>query len=176
LPDTFTPQDLQLWAIQGGTDWTNSQGKVVKGWRLRKTILAACYTGVIAAWVTATNNYSTWADGAGIIMQATQMSSYGYKNCGLMFGGLLPQGDPTGTTTTADFSEAVDQTWVCGKYQFPGGCSPTYTFRFAAQASIGRFPWIVSGTPLLFGYPFCVYTVYQDQKLMMLDRSNVNDN
>jgi len=94
----------------------------------------------------------------------------------LFFGGLLPQGGFGGgtSTTTAQVAEALDQTWVCGMNQYPGGCDPTYSFRFAINATRGMYnPELDKGDPRLFGYKYMIYSSVYDDELMMLNNSHV---
>ena len=56
------------------------------------------------------------------------------------FLGKLPQFMPSAgpSATTADAAEFVDQTWVYGQNQYPGGCNPNYSYSFAVRACLGR--------------------------------------
>jgi len=106
-----------------------------------------------------------------------QLTSLTYKNCGLFFGSGLPQGfqnaETGATQTTADVAEFVDQTWVCGEYEWPGACDPTYSFKFAVLITIALYPDLTKATPTLAGYPYCVYDAWQDEALRNLNTSGV---
>ena len=169
LTQKFSPLDLKLWCVNSPS----------KNWRLRKSALWACYTGSILL-TTAGDLYPTWAEACGIRPEAIQVSSRSYKNCGFFFAGELPQAfydNALGSAkVTAVAAAALDQTWICGKFQYPGGCDPTYSFRFAAQATIGRYDGIVNGIPVRAGYAYCVYTANQDSLLRDNDTSQVKNN
>lgn len=170
LPDTIDPHDLELW-VKGPTASHN--------WRLRKANMFTCYSGSILL-TTAGVQYPTWAEACGIRPAGQQEVSYMYKNCGLFFADLLPQAfnDAVlgGTKVTAEVAEFVDQAWVCGKYQYPGGCDPTYSFDFAIQAAIGRYPDLVKAAPSRGGFGKCVYSCLYDEELRNLDTSHVKIN
>lgn len=167
LSDKFYTLDLKRWTLGCNTP---------HNWRLRKACLFTCYNGDLGA-SSAYGIYPTWPDACGIRTAGFQKTSLTYKNCGLFFIGLLPQGyinASTGTAqATADVAEFVDQTWVCGKYQYPGGCDPTYSFEFAVRATIGVYPDLTKAAPAIAGFPFCVYDALQDEALRNLNTSGV---
>jgi hypothetical protein len=169
LSDRFDSQDLMLW-IKACSDRNH--------WRLRKAALFTCYSAVIQA--TAVDGYPTWPAACGIRPAGDQGNSLMYKNCGLFFGGLLPQGDygiAIGENKiTAEVAEVLDQTWVCGKNQYPGGCDPTYSYDFAIQTTIGMYPELVKAIPSRAGFGQCVYSSIYDDELRNLDTSHVKNN
>jgi hypothetical protein len=142
-------------------------------WRLRRVAIWACYSG--APTTTAGGVYGTWAEACGIKNRWLQYNSAMYKNCGLFFGGGVPQFFNS-TTATADAAEFVDQTWVCGMYQYPGGCDPNWTYSFAVRAAMGLYPTMVGAFPLSYGYDQCVYNAGQDEQLRVGDTSGVHNN
>lgn len=162
LAATFTPFDLNSWCL----NYTPS-----KNWRLRKAAIWACYSGDI----TAARIYYTFPDACGIRPAGIQNASYMRKNCGLFFGGLLPQGGFGGTTaTTAKVAEFLDQAWICGQDEYPGGCDPTYSFRFAINATRTMYdPELSSADLRLFGFRDMIYSSVYDDELMMLNTSHV---
>ena len=98
------------------------------------------------------------------------------KNCGLFFGGELPQNGfgGNGSIVTAKVAEALDQAWVCGENQYPGGCDPTYSFAWAINVTRGVFnPEMDYGDPRLFGLRQMIYSSSYDDELAGLDFSHV---
>lgn len=144
-------------------------------WRLRKANIFTCYNADPS--LTLQGTYSTWPQACGIRDTGLQMSSVVYKNCGLFFVGGLPQGYINSATSvaqgTADVAEFCDQVWVCGKYEWPGGCDPTYSFKFAVLNTIALYPDLAKASPALAGYPYCVYDAWQDEALRNLNTSGV---
>lgn len=167
LPDKFYSIDLQRWILYCSTP---------HNWRLRKASLFTCYNGDIAA-STGFGAYSSWADACGIRPAGFQQTSLTYKNCGLFFGGGLPQAYQNSVTgvyqATANVAECVDQAWVCGLNQYPGGCDPTYSFDFAINATRGIYPALNLAVPLRGGFGLCVYNPYYDEDLRNLNTSGV---
>jgi hypothetical protein len=149
--------------------------KTPHNWRLRKACIFTCYNADIA--LSTAGEYVSWPGACGIRPTGFQQTSLTYKNCGLFFVGGLPQfyaNSQTGENqTTADVAEFLDQAWVCGKYQYPGGCDPTYSFLWAIQATVGVYPGLASATPALAGFPLCVYDAWQDEALRNLDTTGV---
>jgi hypothetical protein len=166
LPSLFQPQDLQN-VLSFYPDRQR--------WRLRQAALWTCYSGEILL-PSPEGVYSDWPSGCGIRSGAIQNNSLGYKNCGLFFGGLLPQGGFGGNPglVTAQVAEAMEITWVCGKNQVPGGCVPTYSYNFAVQSTINLYPQLTPALPRLFGFPLCVYSSVYDEQIRNLDTSMVN--
>jgi hypothetical protein len=166
LPGTFDPHDLKRWII--GPVNTN------QNWRLRKAALWTCYSGSVLL-TTAGGVYPTWADACGIRPNGQQETSYMRKNAGLLFGGEVPQGGYANSPTSAAQVEAtLDQIWVAGKYMYPGGCDPTYSFAFAINATRGMFnPQLDLADPRLFGYQYMIYSSVYDDELLMLNTSHV---
>jgi len=78
--------------------------------------------------------------------------------------------------TTSDTAAFVDRIWGMGKYQYPGGCDPTYSYDFAIRAAIGMYPELTYGNCLRGGFGRCVYTSNLDVQLRNLDTSNVKNN
>lgn len=168
LHDTFSPFDLKLWAIQCMSG---------KDWRLRKAAIWTCYSGSLLL-TTAGGTYTSWADACGIRPGGLQDISYMRKNCGLFFGGLLAQGGFGGSSsvTTAQVAAFLDQAWVCGQNQYPGGCDPSYAFRFAVNATRGQYnPQLDQADPRIFGLRKMIYSSVYDDELMMLDYTHVKD-
>jgi hypothetical protein len=103
-----------------------------------------------------------------------------YKNCGLFFYGFLLQGGfgiaNNENKTTAEVAAFMDQTWVCGKFQYPGGCDPTYSFDFALRATAGMYPEMTNAVPLIGGFKLCVYSSVYDEQLRELNVNNVKQN
>ncbi|NMC83034.1 MAG: hypothetical protein GYA63_09300, partial [Armatimonadetes bacterium] len=167
LYDKFTTSDLLGWVRLCG-DRTN--------WRLRKAALWTCYNGD-PALSTAGGTYPSWPDACGIRDGAKQHTTYMRKNCGLFFGGGLPQGGYGGqNVATARVACFLDQTWVCGKYQWPGACDPTYSFDFAVQATVQQYPELADALPMRFGYGFMIYSSIYEDELMMLNNAHVKSN
>jgi len=168
LTDKFTPMDLQRWIM-------GSSSAVGPNWRLRKAALWTCYSGAISPGATGSGRYSSFPDACGIRPTGLQNYSYMRKNCGLFFGGLLPQGGFGGTSaTTAQVAEFLDQAWVCGENEYPGGCDPTYSFAWAVNATRNQYnPQLDSADPRLFGLRQMIYSSVYDDELMMLNFSHV---
>jgi hypothetical protein len=153
LPGTFDPNDLRR-RVQGYPDHHN--------WRLRKSALWTCYNGS-RALSTAGNAYDSWPDACGIPFGVDQTKALMRKNCGFFIGGKIMQRGfaNNATITTARVAGFLDQTWICGKYQYPGGCD---SFDFAINATRGVYnPQLDLAEPIRFGCPFMIYTgVYED--------------
>lgn len=166
LLNTFSPTDLENWLMAAGTNW-----------RLRKAAIWTCYSANIL--MTPTNTYYhpplDFGSACGIQGAWIQNVSYCQKNCGLFFHDLLPQFGYGGNSsiTSAQVAEAVDEAWVCGPNDYPGGCDPTYQFNLAVQAIVNQYPELAGATPLGFGYQKLPYTSIYDQQLMMLNTSGV---
>jgi hypothetical protein len=163
LPSKFTTQDLQLW-LQAYQPHSN--------WRLRKAALWTCYSGALDA----TAHYSTFPAACGIRDTTLQSTTFMRKNCGLFFGGGLPQDQFGGGQhiATAKVAEALDQTWMCGENQYPGGCDPTYAFSWSVNVTRGVYnPELDFADPRLFGLPQMIYSSAYDDELQMLNFSHV---
>jgi len=144
-------------------------------WRLRKSCFWTCYSGSINPQASGGLNHN-FPEACGIFPRGVQEVAYMRKNCGLFFGGLLIQGGYGGGTgvTTAQVATFMDQAFVCGKNQYPGGCDPTYSFDFAINAT--RFvanPEMDRADPRRFGYGMMIFTTRYDDELMRLDTSHV---
>ena len=144
-------------------------------WRLRKACLFTCYNADLV--LSTAGQYVSWPGACGIRDTGLQQASLSYKNCGLFFVGGLPQGYINAVTSqtmgTADVAELVDQAWVCGNNEYPGGCDPTYSFQWAIRAAMGLYPDLAKATPALAGFPLCVYDAWQDEALRNLNTSGV---
>ena len=85
------------------------------------------------------------------------------KNCGLFFkdsvANLYADNELSGNKTTAEIAAILDQTWVCGENQYPGGCDPTYSGRFAVQTTINRGQGFDKTKPAIAGFIDCGYTL-----------------
>jgi hypothetical protein len=161
----FNSLDLGLWVTTPKPNW-----------RLRKAAFWACYSSSYKGFQSMTTPYPGFPDACGIRPQGLQEISYMRKNCGLFFNGLLPQGGYGGNSSVvaAQVAEALDQIWVCGANAYPGGCDPTYSWRFAINATRGQFnPQMDSAGPLLFGLGQMIYTSVYDDELLMLNYSDV---
>ena len=149
--------------------------KTRHNWRLRKANLFTCYNADLNA--TFSPLYSSWPDACGIRETGFQQTTLTYKNCGLFFVSGLPQGYSNAETGqlqgTADVAEFCDQAWVCGKYQWPGACDPSYSFKFAVQVTMGVYPDLAKAGPVIAGFPLCVYDAWQDEALRNLNPSGV---
>jgi hypothetical protein len=97
------------------------------------------------------------------------------KNCGLFFGSELPQaGIGSPPSSSAKVEATLDEIWVCGEYCYPGGCDPTYSFKFAVDATRGMYsPQLDWADPRLFGYELMIYSSIYDDELQMLDPTHV---
>ena len=167
LLDKFYSLDLEGWCKSCASP---------HNWRLRKACMFTCFNGDLPL-STGYGTYVSWPGACGIRDAGLQQTSLTYKNCGLFFGSGLPQAYQNSYTgvwqATADVAEMMDQTWVCGAYQYPGGCDPTYSFDFAIKATIGMYPTLASAVPLRAGYGFCVYDAWQDEVLRNLNTGGV---
>jgi len=162
LPGGFVPQDLQRWCMGTRTN-------IGPNWRLRKAALWTCYSGELGLSSAGGVYITTWPGACGIRPAPIQLNSFMWKNCGLFFGSEIPQGGFGGTDASSARAEAMmDQIWVCGKYIYPGGCDPTYSFEFAINATRGMYnPEMDYGDPRLFGYKYVPYSSVYDDLLMM---------
>jgi hypothetical protein len=169
LTDKFSTLDMQRWV---------SACEDKHHWRLRKATIFTCYSG---DWLfsTANGQYPSWADACGVRPESLQVNSLTYKNCALLFGEALQQKyydlELNMVRATADVAEFVDQTWVCGQNQYPGGCDPNYSWRFACQVAVNRYENLPQALPSRAGYAYCVYNSNQDEALRNLDTSNVKN-
>jgi hypothetical protein len=93
------------------------------------------------------------------------------------FLGKLPQFMPSAgpSATTADAAEFVDQTWVYGQNQYPGGCNPNYSYSFAVRACLGVYTETGTAGAVVAGDPMCVYNAGQDEQLRVGNYSGVLD-
>ncbi len=162
LPGGFVPQDLQRWCMGTVTN-------IGPNWRLRKAALWTCYSGELGLPSAGGVYVTTWPGACGIRPAGLQLNSFMWKNCGLFFGSELPQGNFGGSgASSPQVVEMLDQIWVCGKYMYPGGCDPTYSFEFAVNATRGLFnPELDYADPRLFGYKYVPYECVDDALLMM---------
>ncbi len=169
LPPTFSPQDLKLQVISYPDHHHN---------RLRKAALWACYSGVIGTAVSASANYPSFIDACGIT--TNQYAAFQHKNCGFFIGGLLPQGGYGAAqglnAVTAEVADFLDDVWVTGKNEYPGGCDPTYSFNFAIQSTVNFYPELQKAYPIGAGYLECVYSSLYDDEISVLNLTHVNDN
>lgn len=170
LGDTFTPADLQSWLLPMGHNW-----------RLRKIALWSCYSGnPMFSSVDPLHHGTTPLDfmtAAGIRPANLQNVSYIRKNCALAFHDLvneIPYNDNF-SIVCAQVADTLDQTWVCGPNQYPGGCDPTYSFRWAIQETINQYPEMINEGATIFGYFWVPYTSVYDDEILVLDRSHVKD-
>ncbi len=168
LPDKFDPADL-LYYVRGYPDHQK--------WRLRKAALWTCYSGDLSYGATAGGQYINWFEACGMLPNAQQDNGLMYKNCGLFFAGKLPQGGfgraNSENKVTCEVAAVMDQTWVCGLNQYPGGCDPTYSFRYAVQSTINRYVELTNGIPVLIGFKKCVYSSIYDDELRNLNTTHV---
>ena len=140
-------------------------------WRLRKAAIWSCWSGTTPL---ETGDFS-FPQACG--MRPWQDRTYTRKNCGLFFGGTVPQGGFGGTsTTTAKVAAYLDQAWICGQNQYPGGCDPTYSFRFAINATRNMYnPELDYADPRLYGLTKMIYSSIYDDELNVLDFTHVKD-
>jgi hypothetical protein len=172
LPGGFSPSDLKVWC-----EGTSTNSAVRPNWRLRKAALWACYSGELGL-ATGQGFYLTaWPDACGIRPAGLQETTFMRKNCGLFFGSELPMGNMGGQASSAAKAvETLDMIWVCGKSIFPGGCDPTYSFKFAVDATRGMYnPQLDWADPRVFGYPFMIYSSIYDNELQMLNTTHVKN-
>jgi hypothetical protein len=175
LPDKFSSWDLIGW-LGGPLPGAHSE----KGWRLRKAAIWGCWSGV----------YDTgslpFPSACGIRPSTQQMTSYCKKNAGFFFQGPAPQVWITGysTITTAMAAEFLDEAFVSGANAYPGGCDPTYSFRWAVQATVDQYPemnanpdtGVVGGAhPVGVGCQKLIYTTVYDDELTRLNFSHVKE-
>lgn len=157
ITDSFDPSDLKRW-VQSAPSGRN--------WRLRKTCLWTCYSGCVSL-ANVDGRYDAWPDAVGIPITFSQYGTMCQKNVGLFFGGELVQRgfNSQWSATTATPIIQMDQTWMCGKNQYPGGCDPTYSFDFAVNATRGRNnPQLDWATPIRVGYGLLLYTSRYDNE------------
>ena len=166
LHDVVWVQDLDKYVAHCNTP---------NNWRLRKANIFTCYNADLG--LTLEDTYVSWPEACGIRATGFQQTTLTYKNCGLFFVGGLPQGYINAETSqamgTADVAELLDQAWVCGQNEYPGGCDPTYSFQWAVRATMGMYPDLAKATPAPAGFPLCVYDAWQDEALRNLDTSGV---
>ena len=167
LPGSFGPLDLRGYIEPSG----------VKDWRLRKANLWTCYSGNL--YYSTSGQYWSWPDACGIRPTGLQEHTYMRKNCGLFMGGEINQRGFAGgdaSISSAKVVEACDQIWVCGRNMYPGACDPTYSFRFAVNATRGMYnPELDQADPLLFGYKYMIYSSVYDDLLMVGNTVFVRD-
>ena len=175
LNNKFNTYDLNRW-LGGPSAGTNA----VKNWRPRKTAIWGCWSG-------AETGDLTFPQASGIRLIGQQLETYCTKNAGFFFRGPVPQHWITGseTVTTARAALFLDAAFVSGKNAYPGGCDPTYSFRWAVQATINRYPEMdidpKTGTtgvamPTLFGCPKLIDTTVYDDELTRLNFNHVKEN
>jgi hypothetical protein len=171
LANKFTPDDLQGWCMSAGTNW-----------RLRKAAIWACYSGSISipkgvdgAFPPDLNTIPSFYNACGI--RFNQLNSYMQKNCGLFFGGLVPQYGYGGNASVTSFqvAEELDQTWVCGPNQYPGGCDPTYSFRWALQSINDLYIQFEDAGALRIGFPAMTYSSIYDDQFVTNNITNVKN-
>ena len=159
------------WDLMG---WLKGYGQ---NWRLRKAAIWSCWSGADAS---ETGDLG-FAQACGIRPEGQQTRTYMRKNCGLFFGGQLDQAWVTDheTITTAKAAAFFDQTWVCGKFQYPGGCDPTYAFEWAIRALLGKYPEMnpnEQAQPRMYGYGSMIYTSIYEDELMRTEETHVKHN
>ncbi len=170
LPGGFVPAELQGWCKAMNTNvWPN--------WRLRKAALWTCYSGELGLATVPGYYLTAWPDACGIRSAGMQETSFMRKNCGLFFGSELPMGGMgSPPSSAAKAEETLDMIWICGKYIYPGGCDPTYSFKFAVDATRGMYsPQLDWADPRLFGYKYMIYSSIYDNELQMLNTSHVKN-
>jgi hypothetical protein len=117
----------------------------------------------------------TWPEACGIPLNVDQTKATCRKNVGVFFNSEIPQRGYRSNfaTTTASVAQFFDQTWVCGKFQYPGGCDPTYSANFAFQATRRYYPELDYGQPLLLGCSYLIYTGIYENELLMTNWNHV---
>lgn len=167
LHDYFGPWDLMRWGMVTGN----------RNWRLRKACLWTCYSGC-SNLVTGRTYNTTWADAVGMRAMGLEEVTRMWKNCGLFFGGEIPQGgfnnDPS--ISSAQVVESLDEIWVGGKYLYAGGCDPTYSWQFVVGATRGMYnPQLDRGVPLIAGLRHMIYSSVYEEELRDLNLSHVKE-
>lgn len=164
LMDTFTPDELQHWLQEIGPRW-----------RLRKVALWSCCSG--RAYLDGTMD---WMTACGIRSTLIQTRNYVDKNGAFVVNQLLPQlmesSDGGGTDTMPHVANECDFLWVTGPNEFPGACDPTYATFWVYTQLVGLYPDLADLKNTDFdarGYPYLPYTAIYDQKIKMLDHSNI---
>lgn len=171
LLNTFTPEDLQDWLMSAGANW-----------RVRKATIWSCYSGSISRPKGVTNStppdlntIPSFFNACGI--RLSQLNGYMRKNCGLLFGDLVPQygygGDAS--VTTFQVADQLDETWVCGENQYPGGCDPTYSWRWAVQSLANLYIEFDNAAPIRYGFPAMPYSSVYDDELLINNITNVKN-
>lgn len=168
---TYFLNRFNTWDLMG---WLKNYGP---NWRLRKAAIWSCWSGVD----NSESGDLGFGQACGMRAMGLQVRSYVQKNCGLFFGGKIEQAWVTSgeTVTTAKAAAFFDQAWVCGQFQWPGGCDPTYAFEWAVRALLGKYPEMNpngQAQPRLYGYPSMIYTSLYDDELMRLDETHVKHN
>jgi hypothetical protein len=169
LPGSFSALDLKRYVQRGGG----------QNWRLRKAALWPCYSGDVNR-ASAGGFYNTdFADACGIRPNLQQETTYMRKNCGFFIQKEINQrgfANGNGLISTAQVAEMLDQVWACGPNQFPGGCDPTYSWRFSINAIRGMYnPELDAAAPLLGGYAEMIYSSVYDDLLMVGNTSFVHE-
>lgn len=161
----FSSYDLSAWVM-------NYQPR--HSWRMRKVAIWTCFSGSVQQ---ETGNLS-FAQACGIRDTPLQMNSFMRKNCGLFFGEKLDSAWQQGgeTITSARAAAELDLLWMCGQYPWPGGCDPTYSFRWAVQQVLNHYNQVSLAQPRFFGCPKMIYSSVYDDELMMLDWTHVKEN
>jgi hypothetical protein len=167
LLGSFSAFDLQRYVMVGGQNW-----------RLRKAALWPCYSGDISKASAGGFYNCNFAEACGIRPNPQEENTYMRKNCGFFVLNEINQrgfagGD--GSISTAQVAQALDQMWVCGPNQFPGGCDPTYSWKFAIDSIRGMYnPELDQAGPLLGGYSKMIYSSVYDDLLMVGNTSFVH--
>jgi hypothetical protein len=168
LPGSFSAFDLKNYVIRVGG----------KNWRLRKAALWPCYSADVLK-ASAGGYYNTdFADACGIRPNVQEETTYMRKNCGFFVLNEINQrgfSGGNGNISTAQVAEMLDQTWVCGANQFPGGCDPTYSWKFAIDSIRGMYsPELDQAGPRLGGYSKMIFSSVYDDLLMVGNTSFVH--
>ncbi len=176
-PDKFSTTNL--------FDWLGDK-HAGSSWRLRRTTIWACWSGELPGVYS---GYLSFPEAVGIRPVTKQMTTYCHKNAGLFFGGRAPQifVHDGNTITSAQASTMLDEAFMCGANPWPGGCDPTYSFRWAITSLAGAYPEMMfepkadgspsttSSQPLGVGCPKLIFTTTHDSEITTLNFNAVKE-
>ena len=156
--------------------WMTANAKTFPGrrYRMRKVTMWSCNS----AHIGYDSKAGSWWNAFGIYKPGDEISTLMWKNAGIFFNKDLYVQPPTGGygTPATDIEEVLatfDKYWVMGENPFPGGANPNYSIQFALNVTLGVFPELSTGAPILFGYPWLPYAGVYDNQLRDLNDSQV---
>lgn len=161
LSDKVPAQTLNSWVMAVAP--TN--------WPMRKVAIWSCYGGDVLLNPHLPNTSSgqplDLAGACGILSSSIQIKHFCSKNTGLVFKGLLPQAFGISHVTSYQAAEQLDEAWVCGPFDYPGGCYPTYSFTAAVGAIADEYVEITTqyADALAVGFYWLPYTVNFDDQI-----------